>query len=40
LGLAIVRDLATEIGGSVEVADREAGGAVFLIRIPSSSHQE
>lgn len=36
LGLAIVRDLVTEIGGSVAIVDRDGGGASFLIRLPLS----
>jgi signal transduction histidine kinase len=34
LGLAIVRAVAARHGGSVEVADGPAGGAVFTVRLP------
>jgi signal transduction histidine kinase len=36
LGLAIVRDLVTAHGGSVEVADRNGRGATFVIRLPAA----
>jgi signal transduction histidine kinase len=34
LGLAIVRKIVETCGGSVEVADSEAGGALFVVRLP------
>ena len=34
LGLAIVAEIAKAHGGSIEVADRPGGGAVFTLRIP------
>jgi signal transduction histidine kinase len=34
LGLAIVRAVAERHGGSVEVADRDGGGAEFTVRLP------
>lgn len=37
LGLAIVRQIAREHGGSVEVTDAPAGGALFRVRIPRPS---
>ncbi|TWG01847.1 histidine kinase/DNA gyrase B/HSP90-like ATPase [Streptomyces brevispora] len=33
-GLALVRDIAGAYGGTVEVADRDGGGAVFTVRMP------
>ncbi|MGP4112698.1 sensor histidine kinase [Streptomyces sp. 4N509B] len=37
LGLAIARQIAREHGGSVEVTDAPAGGALFRVRIPRPS---
>jgi len=34
LGLAIVAEIAKAHGGSIEVADRPGGGALFVLRIP------
>jgi len=34
LGLAIVAEIAKAHGGSIEVADRPGGGALFALRIP------
>ena len=34
LGLAIVRAVATSHGGTVEVAESAAGGALFRVRLP------
>jgi signal transduction histidine kinase len=34
LGLAIVAEIAKAHGGSIDVADREGGGAEFILRIP------
>jgi signal transduction histidine kinase len=34
LGLAIVAEIAKAHGGSIEVADRPGGGAIFMLRIP------
>jgi len=34
LGLAIVAEIAKAHGGSIEVADRPGGGALFTLRIP------
>ncbi len=36
LGLALVRQIAHHHGGTVECHDREAGGAIFEVRLPSS----
>ncbi|MET9617317.1 sensor histidine kinase [Kitasatospora indigofera] len=36
LGLALVRAIAEERGGSVSVAEREGGGAVFTVRVPAA----
>jgi two-component system, OmpR family, sensor kinase len=37
LGLAIVRAVATSHGGTVEAAESDAGGALFLIRLPMAN---
>ncbi|HET7484434.1 MAG TPA: HAMP domain-containing sensor histidine kinase [Solirubrobacterales bacterium] len=37
LGLAIVRAVATAHGGTVEICESEAGGALFRVRIPQST---
>jgi signal transduction histidine kinase len=34
LGLSIVAEIAKAHGGSIEVADRPGGGALFALRIP------
>lgn len=34
LGLAVVRSLVTQMGGDIAVAEREGGGARFVIRLP------
>lgn len=36
LGLAIVRDLVTRHGGTVDLADRDGGGASFVVRLPTA----
>jgi signal transduction histidine kinase len=36
LGLSIVAEIAKAHGGSIEVADRPGGGAIFALRIPSA----
>ncbi len=40
LGLAICRKLAERAGGSIEVADAEGGGAVFVVSLPAVSGEE
>ena len=34
IGLAVVRELVTAHGGTVEAASGPAGGATFIIRLP------
>ena len=34
IGLAVVRELATALGGTVSVSDAPAGGALFTVRLP------
>jgi signal transduction histidine kinase len=36
LGLAVVRELVTALGGGVDVADRPGGGAAFTVRLGSA----
>jgi signal transduction histidine kinase len=36
LGLAIVRAVAETHGGSVELTERDGGGARFVVKLPSS----
>ena len=38
IGLALVRLVSAQLGGSVAVADGPAGGAVFTVRLPQSGH--
>lgn len=38
LGLAVVKKIAEEHGGSVRAAQREGGGAEFFMRLPLQSH--
>lgn len=38
IGLALVRLVTVQHGGTVEVADGPAGGAVFTVRLPESAH--
>ena len=35
IGLAVVRELVTAHGGTVEAASGPAGGATFIIRLPA-----
>jgi signal transduction histidine kinase len=35
LGLAIVKELAVAMGGSVEAASADGGGAEFVVRLPT-----
>jgi two-component system OmpR family sensor kinase len=40
LGLSIVRAVAESVGGTVELADSDAGGARFTVRIPAAEAPE
>ena len=40
LGLAISHDLVQLHGGSISVANRPSGGAVFTVRLPAGSHHD
>jgi signal transduction histidine kinase len=39
IGLAAVRDIVEQHGGSISAANREDGGAVFTIRLPRSEEE-
>ena len=37
IGLAVVKDFVTQMGGSIEVTDNPEGGARFTVRLPQES---
>jgi signal transduction histidine kinase len=40
IGLALVRLVSAQLGGSVDVSDGEGGGAVFEVRLPRLASAE
>ena len=37
LGLAVCRGIVDDHGGTIDVGDRDGGGAVFTVRLPRAS---